>query len=73
MRKIEARTPGSTPTPAADVSLFEQVYGKQPAGERTEGVTILYGADAERHIGRMTVAQAEGYAVQTQLAAKKES
>ena len=54
-----------------DISLFDQVYGKQRPSRR-DSVVILTGEDAEARLANLTDAQKAGYAVQMELARRRQ-
>ncbi|MBB4663016.1 hypothetical protein [Conexibacter arvalis] len=54
-----------------DISLFEAAYGKQRPTRR-DSVVILTGAEAEAQVGSLSEAQKAGYAVQMELARRRE-
>ena len=62
---------GPPPVVGEDISLFEAAYGKQRPSRR-DSVVILTGEDAEARLANLTDAQKAGYAVQMELARRRE-
>lgn len=65
---------GPPPVIGEDISLFEAAYGKQRAPARSERdrIRFFYGEEAEAQLENLSEAQRAGWAVQAELANRRE-